>query len=309
MLSDQEYVRESLELNLFFMRIAKEHSFFMESALGPRDQALIEQAECLKNEFTMLLQEAIGLADGVISPTTLASGELVTKHTIESEKVSQFYSGIALDSKLTSFELSLNANPNPVVTPTLVDQVYSLNQRAIHATTILAGYKSKLLQDILSCKVFTFNYPLLIDHILREARFYLKMLQRLQDRQVADIKRDIMEQEVFWNRIMAEHAKFIRGLLDPTEVKLFNTAHDFGQEFDKLTNQALTMTEQTTILPKLSHETYKATVGIRDFKIAGTEGLLQCKIRAIAMPLLGDHVVREANHYLRILSTFIGRLR
>ena len=309
MLSDQEYVRESLELNLFFMRIAKEHSFFMESSLGPRDQALIEQAECLKNEFTMLLQEAIGLADGVISPTTLASGELVTKHTIESEKVSQFYSGIALDSKLTSFELSLNANPNPVVTPTLVDQVYSLNQRAIHATTILAGYKSRLLQDILSCKVFTFNYPLLIDHILREARFYLKMLQRLQDRQVADIKRDIMEQEVFWNRIMAEHAKFIRGLLDPTEVKLFNTAHDFGQEFDKLTNQALTMTEQTTILPKLSHETYKATVGIRDFKIAGTEGLLQCKIRAIAMPLLGDHVVREANHYLRILSTFIGRLR
>jgi len=309
MLSDQEYVRESLELNLFFMRIAKEHSFFMESSLGPRDQALIEQAECLKNEFTMLLQEAIGLADGVISPTTLASGELVTKHTIESEKVSQFYSGIALDSKLTSFELSLNANPNPVVTPTLVDQVYSLNQRAIHATTILAGYKSRLLQDILSCKVFTFNYPLLIDHILREARFYLKMLQRLQDRQVADIKRDIMEQEMFWNRIMAEHAKFIRGLLDPTEVKLFNTAHDFGQEFDKLTNQALTMTEQTTILPKLSHETYKATVGIRDFKIAGTEGLLQCKIRAIAMPLLGDHVVREANHYLRILSTFLGRLR
>ena len=309
MLSDQEYVRESLELNLFFMRIAKEHSFFMESSLGPRDQALIEQAECLKNEFTMLLQEAIGLADGIISPTTLASGELVTKHTIESEKVSQFYSGIALDSKLTSFELSLNANPNPVVTPTLVDQVYSLNQRAIHATTILAGYKSRLLQDILSCKVFTFNYPLLIDHILREARFYLKMLQRLQDRQVADIKRDIMEQEMFWNRIMAEHAKFIRGLLDPTEVKLFNTAHDFGQEFDKLTNQALTMTEQTTILPKLSHETYKATVGIRDFKIAGTEGLLQCKIRAIAMPLLGDHVVREANHYLRILSTFLGRLR
>ncbi|WP_460285242.1 DUF2935 domain-containing protein [Clostridium botulinum] len=27
---------------------------------------------------------------------------------------------------------------------------------------------------------------------------------------------------------MAEHAKFIRGLLDPTEVKLFNTANDYG---------------------------------------------------------------------------------
>lgn len=309
MLSNEEFVRQSLELNLFFMRIAKEHSFFMEAALSPRDQVLIEQAEALKNEFTLLLQEAVKLADGIISPEVIVSGELVTKLTIDSEKVSQFYSGIAIDSELTGFELSLNSNPIPVVTPLLVDQVCSLNQRAIQATSILAGYKSKLLEDILSCKVFTFNYPLLIDHILREARFYLRMLQRLQERQAFDIKRDIIEQEVFWNRIMAEHAKFIRGLLDPTEDKLFNTAHDFGKEFDKLTNQAMTMTEQTTILPKLSNKTFKATVGIRDFKTAGTEGLLQCKIRAIAMPLLGDHVIREANHYLRILSTFLGRLR
>jgi hypothetical protein len=309
MLSNEEYVRQSLDLNLFFLRIAKEHSFFMESALSPRDQALIDQAEALKNQFTMLLQEALQLADGVISPDVIASGELVTKHTIDSERASQFYSGIAIDSDLTALELSLNTNPMPLVSPTLVDQVDSLNQRAIQATTILAGYKSKLLQDILSCKIFTFNYALLIDHILREAQFYLKMLQRLQGRQIADIKRDIIEQEVFWNRIMAEHAKFIRGLLDPTEVKLFNTAHDFGKEFDKLTNQAMTMTEQTAILPKLSRESYNATVRIRDFKTAGTEGLLECKIRAIAMPLLGDHVIREANHYLRILSTFIGRLR
>jgi hypothetical protein len=305
MLSNEEYVRQSLELNLFFMRIAKEHSFFMESALSPRDQALIEQAEALKKEFTLLLREALRLADGVISPEVIASGELVTKHTMESERVSQFYSGIALDSELTAFELSLTANKMPAANPVLVDQVCSLNQRAIQATKILASYKSKLLQDILTCKIFTFNYPLLIDHILREAHFYLKMLQRLQNRQVADIKRDIIEQELFWNRIMAEHAKFIRGLLDPTEIQLFNTAHNFGQEFDKLTRQTKTLTEQTAGLQKLSRDLYKATVRIRDFKTAGTEGLLQCKIKAIAMPLLGDHVIREANHYLRILSSYI----
>lgn len=309
MLSNIEYVQQSLELNLFFLRIAKEHSFFLESALTPRDQALIEQAEALKNEFTCLLQEALHLADGVISPSVLASGELVTKLTLDSERVSQFYTGITIDSELTRQELSLRTTPTPSVGPVLVDQVSSLNQRAIHATTILANYKSKLLEDVLSCKMFSFNYPLLIDHILREARFYLRMLNRLQDRQIFDIKRDIIEQEVFWNQIMAEHAKFIRGLLDPTEVKLFNIAHDFGKEFDNLTKQAMTMTEQTTILPKLSRESYKATVGIRDFKTAGTEGLIQCKVRALAVPLLGDHVVREANHYLRILSTFIGRLR
>ena len=107
---------------------------------------------------------------------------------------------------------------------------------------------------------------------------------------------------------MAEHAKFIRGLLDPTEVALFDTANDYGKMFDELTDQAMTMTEKTTILPQLSSKTYKATVGIRDFKAAATEGLLHCNIKALAVPLLADHVLREANHYMRLLNTFNRQL-
>jgi hypothetical protein len=310
MLSNEIYIQQSLELNLFFMRIAKEHAFFMESAFGSKDQALAQQAEELKNQFTALLSETLCLANGLISPEVLASGELVTRLTLDSEQASTYYSGILLDNELTRQELSLESSPN-LLSPSssIVAQISSLNQRAISATTVLANYKSHLLQNVLSCQTFTFNYPLLLDHILREARFYLKMLTTLQNRQVVDLKRDIIEQEVFWNRIMAEHAYFIRGLLDPTEEELFETAHRYGKQFDNLTKQALTMTEQTTILPKLSQKAYQETKGIRDFKTAGTEGLLQCKIKAIAMPLLGDHVVREANHYLRILNTFLGRLR
>lgn len=308
MLSNEEYIRQSLELNLFFMRIAKEHSFFMESAFGPNDQALAQQAEALKNEFSTLLAETLCLADGIISPEVLSSGELVTRFTLDSERASSYYSGISIDTELTRQEFSLGSSPS-AINPLSVDQISSLNQRAINATTVLADYKSQLLQNILSCRTFTFNYPLLIDHILREARFYLKMLTTLQNRRRVDLKRDIIDQEIFWNRIMAEHAYFIRGLLDPSEEELFETAHRFGKQFDNLTKQAQTMTEQTTILPKLSRQTYKATVGIRDFKVAGTEGLLQCKIKAIAVPLLADHVTREANHYLRILNTFTSRLR
>jgi len=309
MLSNEEFIRQSLELNLFFMRILKEHAFFMEAGFSTKDQSLAQQADTLKCEFTTLLSETIMLADGVISPEVLSSGELVTKFTFDAERATEFYSGIQLDTELTRMEISLDKNLNPVISSLLIDQVSALNQKAITATTVLADYKSKILQDILSCKIFTFNYPLLIDHILREANFYLKILYQLQNRQVVNILEDIIDQEKFWDRIMAEHAKFIRGLLDPTEVALFDTANRYGKVFDELTEQAMTMTEQTTILPQLSSKTYKATVSLRDFKTAATEGLLQCKIRALAVPLLGDHVLREANHYLRLLKTFKRRLR
>ncbi|WP_434084693.1 DUF2935 domain-containing protein [Lacrimispora xylanisolvens] len=39
----------------------------------------------------------------------------------------------------------------------------------------------------------------------------------------------------------------------------------------------------------------------RDFKEAGTKGINECKIRSIILPLLADHVLRESNHYIRLL--------
>ena len=81
--------------------------------------------------------------------------------------------------------------------------------------------------------MFTMNYPLLIEHIIREAKIYRKYLNMLE--KDGDLNchsmRDI---ECFWNQIMMEHALFIRGLLDPSENKLINTADESAKEFAEL---------------------------------------------------------------------------
>lgn len=51
----------------------------------------------------------------------------------------------------------------------------------------------------------------------------------------------------------------------------------------------------------LTADTLEKTVQFREFKTAGTQGIEQCKIRSIILPLLADHVLREANHYIRLL--------
>ncbi|AKN31302.1 hypothetical protein Ccar_10725 [Clostridium carboxidivorans P7] len=302
MLSNMEFVRQSLELNLFFMRIAKEHAIFLEAGLTSRDYRLACQADMLKNEFTQLLMETIRLSEGIISPETANSGELVTNLTLSSERQTEFYSGIKIDSNITKMELNLVQYRYD--SDQLVRTVTMLNHRAMAAAKRIAVFKSRLLNDVLTCKTFTTNYPLLIDHVLREAKFYLRMLTKLQNREELDLVREAVYQEGFWNRIMAEHAKFIRGLLDPTEVKLFDTANDYGTKFDKLTQEARDLTQNIGLLPEVSERTLDTTVGIRDFKKQGTEGLINCTIRSIAYPLLGDHVVREANHYIRLLKGY-----
>ncbi|NMA51501.1 MAG: DUF2935 domain-containing protein, partial [Peptococcaceae bacterium] len=249
-----------------------------------------------------LLKEVVTIANGFISPDVASSGEIVTDFTLNAERATQFFTGIRLDTSITMAELALTKGVQQSNTQALVQRVADLNQMAIALTQGLINFKTLVLDSMLTCKIFTFNYPLLIDHIRREAILFVELLTRLQNKAMVDIVRFAIEQETFWNRIMAEHAKFIRGLLDPTEEALFQMAHNFGQEFDALTAKAMALNKQVTLLPQVTLESLRETVKIRDFKRQGTEGILACRIRSIIVPLLGDHVLREANHYLRLLK-------
>ena len=57
-------------------------------------------------------------------------------------------------------------------------------------------------------------------------------------------------------------------------------------------------------IAKVTDDSLKATKEIKKFKQQGTQGLVDCKIKSIIIPLLGDHTLREANHYLRLLKIF-----
>ena len=106
--------------------------------------------------------------------------------------------------------------------------------------------------------------------------------------------------EEFWNQIMMEHALFIRGLLDPSEEKLIIMADDFAFDYKKLLETA--KVQNSRVSAKITEETLEETLKYRDFKAAGAKGILNCEIASIIIPLLADHVLREANHYIRLLE-------
>ena len=99
---------------------------------------------------------------------------------------------------------------------------------------------------------------------------------------------------------MMEHALFIRGLLDPSETELIQTADRFALEYHLLLEKAR---RQDLRANGLTKETLEETLQYSKFKAAGAKGILDCRISSIILPLLADHVLREANHYIRILQT------
>ena len=305
MISSTEFIRQSLELHLFFARIMKEHSFFLAVGFTQKDSNYIDQANSFRMEFDRLLGDAISLSNGVVSSSVLQSGEVITPYTLKAEMATAYFTGVNITTNLTKSEAGLVGSDALMIgNPMLAQRVLMLNQRAMELIKGLAQFKAMVLSNVISCRIFTSNYPLLIDHILREAKFYFQLVQRLQNREEINLARDMYEQESFWNRIMAEHSKFIRGLLDPTEDELINAANNFGIEFDKLTKESKEAMDKIIPISKVTQDSLKATIEIAKFKSQGTQGLVECKIKSIIIPLLADHTLREANHYLRLLKIF-----
>lgn len=96
---------------------------------------------------------------------------------------------------------------------------------------------------------------------------------------------------------MKEHAEFIRGLLDPSEKNLFESADKYVRQYEKILGQ------HDNNLNDLTNISLKETIDFRNFKMTGEEGILNCQIKSIIIPLLADHVVREANHFIRLLQS------
>lgn len=292
-----KYTTKSMELHLFFGRIMKEHSLFLEAGFTGADKDCIRQAEFFKNEFEKLLCNAVMLSNGVIRQKVLDSGEIVTEFTLKAEKQTECFTGISIDKSITEKELSLNINGcQHMSREELHRRVKQLNATALKLLDGLICLKESILNKVLGCEMFTMNYPLLIEHIIREAKLYREYVQILE--KTCDLSDGVMkETERFWNQIMMEHAQFIRGLLDPTEKELFCAADGFAKDYCELLKQCSHAHDRTMTAASL-----EKTIKFRDFKQAGTKGIESCEIRSVILPLLADHVLREANHYIRLLK-------
>ena len=295
----KEYVILSLETHLFFGRIMKEHSLFLLAGFPVKEKTFIQRADQFREEFEDGLRRTVKLADGIVSESVLTSGEIVTEFTQRAECRTEDLTGIPIDATITGAEERLRAGKCVMINREMVYHVKMLNRQMLRSLNGLIAFKEEVLREMTRCRLYTTNYPLLIEHILREAKMYRQILSELEGRGRISVP-DLRNQEIFWNQIMMEHAQFIRGLLDPTECELIETANEFAEDYCRLLEEA--REQDRRAMNALTARTLQTTRQYQQFKSAGTEGITGCEIRSVILPLLADHVLREANHYLRILE-------
>ncbi|MBB6637522.1 DUF2935 domain-containing protein [Cohnella thailandensis] len=193
--------------------------------------------------------------------------------------------------------------------------IVRFNQEVHTAVSLIWAFKRKVLGLILTCQLpGANNFPLLVDHVSREANYFRNRLEELNQGRLEPLPDSIIDENVFFLRIMADHAKFISHLLDPSERKLVEQANNFSQEFDQLLFQARdldSMRPQSQTVPLLDQfldQNRVSVKSLRDFKKTARDLIEACKIKSIIHPLLADHVFREAEHFLVIIDMFESSL-
>jgi len=170
-------------------------------------------------------------------------------------------------------------------------------------------FKRHLLRLKLTCKLGGFNFPLQLDHMAREAEYVMRLFDKMRDGRPALKAAGKTQENAFWVRIMGDHAKLMSHLIDPSERSLVNTAQDFAEDFDSLYLQSQDFASmlhyndsEVPAFRRFLQDVRVSTREIRDFKRASQEMIAQCKMVGLIPELLADHVRREADHFLMILT-------
>lgn len=216
-------------------------------------------------------------------------------------EANQFYA-IFENIERRSYEYQPNTDPNVIK---------EFNTEVRIAATNIWAFKRRVLGLILQCKLpGATNFPLLVDHVSREANYFRNRLDELNEGKLEPLPDSIIDENVFFLKIMADHAKFIGHLLDPSERKLVEQAREFSHDFDTLVFQAIDLSHmrpQSQTVPLLSQfvdENRVSVKSLRDFKKTARDLIEECRIKSIIHPLLADHVFREAERFLFILDMF-----
>ncbi|OMP66149.1 DUF2935 domain-containing protein [Domibacillus epiphyticus] len=260
-MSEKAFIERSLAENRFWLRIMKEHAYFLGQGFNRKDKQLIAEANKFIHYFDHHLKKSHSIPENAAS-------------------------------------------------------IRKLNEESIELTRAFRNFKRNVLLLIINCKISGFNLPLLVDHVAREAEYFVRTLRKFNKGILDSIQDAIIQENVFWLKIMMEHSRFMSHLLDPSERNLVKKAAEFGDNFEVLLNQARDVESMLShkkpaypIIGKLNKESENATMELLEFKKAGLDMIKACQIKHIIDPLLADHVVREAEHFLYLVSVLEKRLR
>ncbi|HBI04485.1 MAG TPA: hypothetical protein DDY49_10715 [Paenibacillaceae bacterium] len=172
------------------------------------------------------------------------------------------------------------------------------------------GFKRKLLELILDSKLITNHYPLHIDLLSREALYVMNILHRIHVGHREMVPDEIMQEIIFYHRMMVDQTKILCQMLDPTERELQAEFMEFSFQFEQLLLHAVeldTMRPQGKFIPQMERFIRLSIDNVRslcEFKKQIHQFVIKGKAKSRIHPLLAGHICHEADRFHHLLGLY-----
>src|SRR5690554_3101820 len=110
----EQYIKNTMELNVFYARIFKEHCVALVSGQKNGDMRILQSLDRYKVHFEMLLSAALESGLNLIEPRLIELNCFITPYTYSLELSTQNACGVSINHRISNLEMEKLAKPQPV---------------------------------------------------------------------------------------------------------------------------------------------------------------------------------------------------
>ena len=301
MLSEVNFVQESIAINLYYLRTLREFCLNIQTSLVPFEKGYISKAESIALSCERLGNDITSFASGMVSKEALDYQIYVTQYTLECEKLTEKLFNVDIDTGITEKELQLKSGEPKTVSQEMVDSMKRINAEAFS----LADEFSKLCTEIVNKmeinELFSYSYIALTRFMIYETELFKSGLERLIQQFQIDPS-SAANYEFYFNNSMRSIAVFIEKLVDPINEDIFDKAKWFENSF----NEAEETYKTTPLTPDNQKAlTEKETLLVKEFHNFMEECIKKLLAREayfIIEPIFWDNMYTQINFFQYILN-------
>ncbi len=214
MLNDVDYINQSLNSGLFFLRTIREYCVNIQLSFYKNNEIYSEQAESLGRRCEELMRRIISYTGGKVSAEALEYQLFVTDYTLSAEELTETLFAIQLATDITEQELAFTAGTQTAPSPEALEAIYTINERAKQLVKEFLMFANTIKTQLEQNQLFSYSYPTFYQYMMINANLYQNDLNRLNNREIADPISSIDNRYQF-NISMFELLQFLRGFIDP----------------------------------------------------------------------------------------------
>lgn len=300
MLNKINFVQESIDINLYYLRTLREFCLNIQESLPPKDITYRNEAENIALSCESIGEELVKYADGRISQMAIDLQIYVTNYTLECEKLTEKLFGTNINTSITEKELSLNAGNIDSVSIELEQAIENINNESLNLTNRFIELSKIIYNKMIKNDIFSYSYPTMFQYMIYDAELFKAQLERLIRRNPLDPTYAI-NSEFYFNNSMKTICTFINKLIDQNNEELMKEAKNFFNLFEiagkKYTNTILSPENQII----LTNEEINLVEQFRKFLEECIKKTLAAEAYFIIEPIFLDNMYTQANYFLYIL--------